>query len=113
MPESITQIKFTLSADIVTTFRVRCAKAGVSMTSVIREWMQTGKPVKNLNSRTITRHLRKKTVLEVVDLLNEVLLMEEQYRDAIPEQFALRYEAADHACGQLAEAITCLEEAFS
>ncbi len=113
MPESITQIKFTLSADIVTTFRVRCAKAGVSMTSVIREWMQTGKPVKNLNSRTITRHLRKKTVLEVIDLLNEVLLMEEQYRDAIPEQFALRYEAADHACGQLAEAITCLEEAFS
>ncbi len=113
MPKSITQIKFTLRADIVSTFRDRCAKEGVSMTSVIREWMQTCRPVKNLKNKTSTRPLRKKTVLEVVGLLNEILLMEEQYRDAIPEQFILRYEVADHACGHLVEAINCLEEAFS
>ncbi len=113
MTEQITQIKFTLSADIVSTFRDRCAKEGVSMTSVIREWMQTGRPIKKPQNRTLTRSQRKKMVLEVIGLLNEVLLMEELYRDAIPVQFALRYESADHACGQLAEAISCLEEAFS
>ena len=108
----MTQVKFTIESDIVSTFKARCAAEGVSMTSVIRRWMETRQPVKDIKAKLSTRSGRKNAVTEHISLLNAVLEHEEQYRDLIPEQFAQRYETADHACGQLEEAIGLLEDAY-
>ncbi|MCL2153784.1 MAG: hypothetical protein FWH57_12705 [Oscillospiraceae bacterium] len=82
------------------------------MTSAIRRFMRICQPTREIKPKTLTRQLRKKIVIEVIGLLNNVLNSETEYRDAIPEQFTQRYETADHACEQFAEAIACLEEAF-
>jgi hypothetical protein len=60
----------------------------------------------------ITRSQRKKTVCEYIGKLKDLLEKAAEYRDHIPEQFTQRYDAADTACEQLAEAIACLEDAF-
>lgn len=62
--------------------------------------------------KTETRPLRKKAVLEIMSLLEDIRQKEEDYRDAIPEQFATRYETSDQTCEQLSQAISCLEEAY-
>ena len=107
-----TQVKVTVDSDTVAAFKSRCAREGVSMTSVIRQLMESGQPAENSTTWVSTRPQRRKSVLEIIVALGKVLIMEEQYRDNIPEQFEQRYEAADHACGQLEEAIACLEDAF-
>jgi hypothetical protein len=105
-------MKFTIESDIVDGFRTRCAAAGVSMTSVIRRWMRTGKPGKELTANIRTRPNRRKAVREYISLLNNIIDMESEYRDSIPEQFSQRREAAEQACERMAEAIICLEEAY-
>jgi tRNA U34 2-thiouridine synthase MnmA/TrmU len=74
--------------------------------------MKTGRPAGKTGSKTSTRPLRRKTVLEIIGALSGIMDLEAEYRDSIPEQFAQRYEAADHACERLAEAVACLEDAF-
>ena len=105
-------MKFTIESDIVSAFKAKCASEGVSMASVIRLWMKTRQPARDVKARISTRPGRKGTVAEYVGLLNAVLEMEEQYRDLIPEQFTQRYETADHACGQIEDAIGLLEDAY-
>jgi len=112
MADTMTQIKFTIETDIVSSFKTQCASDGVSMTSVIRQWMNSQRPTKEVRLKTLTRPQRRKAVTVIVGLLNEVLEMESQYRDSIPEQFTQRYEMSDQTCEQLAEAISSLEEAF-
>jgi esterase/lipase len=112
MVDGVTQVKFTIESDIVSAFKARCAAEGVSMASVIRLWMATRQPAKDAKAKICTRPGRRRAVAEYIGLLNAVMEKEEQYRDSIPEQFAQRYEAADHACGQLAEAIELLEDAY-
>jgi hypothetical protein len=113
MQDRMTQIKFTIDSDIVSTFKARCAAKGISMTSVVRQWMRTIKPTSVVKSTVLSRPKRRIAVVEIIGLLNDILEMEEQYRDSIPEQFAQRYEYSDHACEHLAEAIDCLREAFT
>ena len=112
MSDNLTQIKFTIDSEIVSTFKTRCARENVSMASVISQFMMTGKPIKDIKLNAQTRPMRRKAVLEIISLLENIAQSEESYRDAIPEQFEQRYEAADHACSQLSDAISCLEEAF-
>jgi hypothetical protein len=112
MPNEMTQVKFTIEAGIVSTFKARCKSEGVKMTAEIRRFMQAHRPNREIKAKTHTRQLRRRTVLEIIDILNNVMESEEEYRDCIPEVFTQRYDAADHACEQLAEAIACLEEAF-
>jgi hypothetical protein len=107
-----TQIKFTIDTATVASFKTKCKNEGVSMTSAVRDFMGYGKPPQAIKSKTATRPLRRKTALEIISLLKEIELMEEIYRDAIPEQFVQRYDNADMACEKLAEAILCLEEAY-
>ena len=113
MTDKMTQIKFTIESDIVAAFKTRCTSKGVSMTSVIRQWMSARQPTKEVKATVLSRPKRRKTVVELIVLLNEILEMEEQYRDSIPEQFTQRLEWSEHACEHLAEAIACLEEAFA
>ena len=65
---------------------------------------------------------RRKTLAEIADQpealkgeLESALSEEEEYRDNIPEnlQGGGRYERADEACGNLAEAVSQLEDAIS
>ena len=106
------QMKFTVDSGTASAFRARCAAEGVSMASVISGWMESGRPAKAATPKTDTRQHRRKAALDAAALLDDVLRAEEGYRDGIPEQFQSRYDAADHACEQLAEAISCLEDAF-
>ena len=112
MSGTATQVKFTIDSDIVSAFKARCAGESVSMTSVIRHYMKTCQPTKDVKTKMLTRPLRKRAVMEIIGLLNTIMELEAEYRDHIPEQFAQRYEDADRACGQLSEAIACLEDVF-
>jgi len=112
MKKDMTQVKFTLEMDIVNAFRIRCEKAGVSMTSVVRNIMKTIKPNKEVKPGMLTRPMRRKSVAEIISLLQDIMDLEADYREAIPEQFEQRIEAAEHACEQLAEAVACLKDAF-
>ena len=113
MPNKTTQIKFTIDSDIVAAFKAECMAGGVSMTSIIRRWMCTRQPIKDMEQKPLTRPKRRIAVLKIIALLDEILEMEEQYRDAIPEQFTQRYEWSEHACDHLAEAIGNLQDAFA
>ena len=110
--KEVDQIKFTIESNIVSKFKIKCKSEGVSMTSVIRQYMLTGKPAKNNKLKTDTRPQRKKAVLSIIDMLNDIMQMEQQYRDNIPEQFQSRYEISDQTCEQISQAIICLEDAF-
>jgi len=112
MARPITQIKFTLDSDIVSAFKARCKYKGVSMASVISHFMKTGLPDKDTKKKTETRLQRRKTVLELIGLLNIIKQMEEKYRDNIPEQFESRYEVSNYSCEQLEEAISYLEDSY-
>jgi len=112
MPKSVAQAKFTIDSDIYFAFKARCEAEGVSMASVISQFMKTNRPTKVKNDKIDTRPQRKCTVQAYIGLLENLMDMEERYRDAIPEQFESRYEAADHSCDQLEQAISCLEDAY-
>jgi len=112
MAKPMVQVKFAIDPDIVAAFKARCASEGVSMASVISKFMITCRPAKNPTTKIRTRSQRKKAVSEYIGFLENVMYNEEQYRDAIPEQFESRYETADSTCEQLAQAISCLEDAY-
>ena len=112
MSGTMTQIKFTIEADIIRAFKSRCEAEGISMTSAVRDWMKTNRPAKKPKLDTATRPHRRKSVREIIGLLNEIADKEAEYRDNIPEQFEQRYDDADQACNMLEEAINSLEEAF-
>jgi len=107
-----TQAKFTIDSETVAAFKSRCASGGVSMASVISQWMKNGQPGKPFRITAETRPLRKKAANEMRALLESLLQKEEEYRDAIPEQFYSRYETADQTCEHLTQAISSLEDAY-
>jgi hypothetical protein len=109
----MTQVKFTIESEVVSSFKARCKAEGISMASAVAQFMTAFKqPRKAVGVKVETRLHRKKAVLEYIGSLERVLHMEERYRDAIPEQFEARYEVADHSCEQLSEAISFLEDAY-
>jgi hypothetical protein len=112
MDKTMTQVKFTIEADIAAAFKARCSSEGVSMASEARRLMAISRPRRSMETRASTRPLRRKTVKEAIGLLLAVLEAEAEYRDRIPEQFSERSDAANNACEQLEEAIAKLDEAF-
>ena len=112
MTKILTQVKFTIDARIVSAFKAKCESEDVSMASVIARWMQTGQPIRAIKIKTDTRRHRREAVMEIIRLLDVLMEEETRYRDNIPEQFEQRIEAADNTCDQLADAITCLADAF-
>jgi hypothetical protein len=112
MLRGLKQVKFTIEAGIVSAFKARCEEEGISMTAAIRQFMESGQLTKAPQLKMSTRPQRRKAVKEVISLLNDILWFEEEYGANIPEQFEQRIEVSDHSSEQLAEAITCLEEAF-
>ena len=58
-----TQVKFTVDFDTVSAFKARCASEGVSMASVIGQFMKKCQLAKAINIKADSRPLRKKAVL--------------------------------------------------
>ena len=112
MSKPMVQVKFTIETDIVSVFKAHCASEGVSMASVISQFMKTSRPTKGTKIKIDTRPQRKNAVSEYIGFLESLMYNEEQYRDAIPKQFESRYETADHTCDLLAQAISNLEDAY-
>jgi len=113
MKNKMTQIKFTIDSGVVSAFKAKCVSEGVSMASVISEWMSARSPTNKVKIiSTFTRPERQKAVSYYIDKLSEILDAESAYRDNIPEQFEQRIETANHSCEQLEEAIASLEDAF-
>jgi len=112
MSNTMTQAKFTIESAIVSAFKARCEREKVSMTSIIRQYMITCQPMRAVKTKALTRPLRRKAVMDIIDRLNNIMELEMEYRDNIPESFSQRYDEADNACNQLEEAISRLEEAF-
>ena len=112
MSKSMVQVKFTIEAEIVSAFKMRCSSANVSMASVVSQFMKTSQSMKATKLKINTRPQRKKALSEYIGFLNELMYNEEQYRDAIPEQFESRYETAENTCNQLEQAISNLEDAY-
>ena len=112
MPKTKVQCKFTVNADIASAFKTRCVSKGISMASVIQGFMKDCRPAKGAAEVLATRPHRRKAVFEIIELLNRIMELETGYCENIPEQFYQRREAAEHTCGQLSDAIACLEDAF-
>jgi hypothetical protein len=112
MSKQKVQVKFTIDSQIAAAFKAHCVAQNVSMASVISKFMDAHCPTRNTNFRIETRPQRRKTIAQIILLLEEILSMEELYRDSIPEQFETRYETASQACEQLDQAVSCLEEAY-
>ena len=113
MTDRMTQIKFTIDSSIVAAFKAKCLAGGVSMTSVVSQWMCTCQPKKSVEPKPLTRPKRRMAVMKIIALLNEILAMEERHRGSIPEQFTQRHEWSQHACDHLAEAVDKLRDAFA
>jgi hypothetical protein len=90
-PNTMTQVKFTIESEIVALFKAKCASEGVSMASVIRQWMGGRRFNGTEKAKISTRPQRKKALAGCIGLLNEILEHEEAYRDVIPEQFTERH----------------------
>jgi hypothetical protein len=112
MTDKTTQVKFTLESDLVSAFKSRCASEGISMAAAIRHFMRAYRPVRDNSVKTLTRPQRRKAVAYTLEILNDVLSNEEEYRDAIPEHFTQRHDTADDTCEALTAAIERLEDAY-
>ena len=112
------QLKLSVNTDLAAEFKVACADKGISMASVLSEFMAdycqmplkaptTGKPFD-------TRRKRRNAVKNIIAQLEQLVLAEESYRDNIPEnlQGSMRYDAAQQSLDQLQEAVGLLEEAY-
>jgi len=112
MPHCLSQVKFTIDSDIVADFKARCASQGCSMTAAVRRFMSEFAPITPASPNFDTRPHRKAAVADIVQSLLSLLRSEESYRDAIPEQFTSRFDAADNSCDCLEQAISCLQDAY-
>ncbi|MDR2711954.1 MAG: hypothetical protein LBB91_02435 [Clostridiales bacterium] len=112
MPNTKVQVKFTIDSDVVANFKEHCKSLDLSMTSVVCQYMRIPLPMKTAGIEIDNRRNRKKAVKIIIGFVDSILKSEATYRDAIPEQFEQRYEAADNSCELLEEAISCLKDAF-
>jgi len=87
MANGMTQIKITIETGMVSAFKACCASDCVSMILLIRQFIIGCGPVTASAPKTHTRPLHRKAVEMMIDLLKGVRDKNEEYRDAIPEQF--------------------------
>ena len=114
------QIKVYVSPELAAKFKVGCAAANVSMTSVLSRFMadycsetqsRSSKPSALDFS---TRGKRRTFVRRIIEQLEAAKEAEENYRDNIPEnlQGGQAYEAAEQAIERMENALDSLNEAF-
>jgi hypothetical protein len=109
-----TQMNVLLPPEIVTGFRAKCAKTGVSMRSEIVRFMSGSTPSKPARMPITTRRERRKAVKTIITLLEEIIAAEAAYAENIPENLknGAAYDAAEQTVSALEEALSNLVEAY-
>jgi hypothetical protein len=112
-----TQIKVSVDSDLASLFKTTCAATGVSMASVISQYMAgycKTKTKRKPSPDYSTRQQRRSAVEKILVLLELVLQAEEAYADNIPANLrnSIRYTNAEQSVNTLDEAISVLEEVY-
>ena len=114
-----TQLKVSVSPELATAFKAKCASEGVSMASEISRFMSTktsgvaNPPVVSAHPYG-TRQKRRKAVSNMIVILTDIKDAELGYLDRIPVnlQGSDQYEAAELTVGILEDAADKLSEAY-
>ena len=113
-----TQVKISVRPELAAAFKSACAEAGASMASVLAGFMASYSqfPAKRdpLVDPYVTRKQRRRAVDALISQMESLALVEESYRDNIPENLrgSIRYKDADRSVGVAYEAIDRLREIY-
>jgi len=110
-----TQIKVTVEPAIAAAFKSCCIDNGVSMASILSDYMRkySGMTQSNTSSGSLsTRRQRRTEIAKVIQRLKKVLESEQKYISRIPEnlQCSVVYETAEQWANILEETIELLSE---
>lgn len=109
------QVKISAPSFVSTAFKDTCAENGVSMASVLSQFMADYSNVsmkKNRHSPDYTtKRKRRSAVKSIIQHLEQIRAAEEQYRDHIPEnlQGSVVFENAEQTVSLLEETIDLLD----
>ena len=108
-----TQFKVSVDSQIAAAFKSACLSSGVSMASVISQYMAKygDAPAKNSSAPSLsTKRQRRAAIGKAILQLQQILRSEESYRDRIPEnlQDSSVFDAADQWVSILEEVIDSL-----
>lgn len=113
------QVKVWADQEIAAAFKAACAKSGVSMAQELSRFMAERAEIlgyiNNKNEgRTKNRQWRRKEVGKFIQALEEILDLEETYKNNVPEnlQNGPAYLDAEETIEALERAIDILREAF-
>jgi len=107
-----TQVKVSVPHETAAAFKSKCAAAGVSMASELKNFMSGNISQKPLSLRT--RQLRRRAVIMLVRQIEAVMIAEQDYINNIPENLrnSRVYDAAEQTVSALEEALDILNEAY-
>jgi hypothetical protein len=96
-----TQVKISVDSQIAAAFKSSCSTSGVSMASVLSQYMATysAASAKNASALSLsTKRQRRAAIAKVILHLQNILHSEEAYRDRIPDnlQSSSVFDAAEH-----------------
>ena len=108
-----TQVKVSVLSQIASDFKSSCLNSGVSMASVLSQYMATysASSLKIASASSLsTKRQRRTAIARVILQLEHILHSEESYRDRIPEnlQASSVFDAADHWVSVLEDVIDSL-----
>ena len=108
-----TQLKVSVPSQIAAAFKASCLTSGVSMASVLSQYMATYSAAYTKNGSApalSTKRQRRSAITKVIVQLTQILRSEESYRDRIPEnlQASSVFDAADQWVSVLEDAIESL-----
>ena len=115
------QIKVSVKPEIATAFKISCKDNGVSMASILSQFMseysnlsQTKSAKKIIHESTSTRGRRRQSIKTLIQKIELIRDAEAQYLDNIPENLkgSKRFDAADESVSVLDEVIELLETAY-
>jgi len=115
-----TQVKISVGKNIASTFKAACTAAGVSMASVLSQFMAEYGAVQVMpkssskaaaDSSTPTKKKRDKAILEAISQLKWACEAEGQSMENIPDNLrgAGNYETSEERIARMEEAIDILE----
>jgi len=111
---SVTQVKVSVPAHIAADFKAACLNSGVSMASVLSQYMAKYCNVSDKHSSATalsTKRQRRAAIAKAIIRLQQILRAEEGYRDRIPQnlQASSVFDAAEQWVAVLEEVIESLE----
>jgi len=108
-----TQVKVSVPSQVAAAFKSSCLNSGVSMASVLSQYMANYSAASNKNGSVpslSTKRQRRAAIAKVILQLQHILRSEEYYRDRIPAnlQSSSVFDSADHWVSVLEDVIDSL-----